>query len=287
MNSDFLTRCLLVFAIGVLWLAGSADVSAQQIGVSTPFNTYSDSYFENHGVGFGFTLPGGRGPGSRVVGFGPGGLSRNLTFRQGSAGSAIPAFGGFDPNASARFGFGRIGRNGGGFNLGFTLGKGSSRTLTSTTPSLIVQNGFGGVISDTINRPFVTGVFPVVGNGGVVDNAVTRAIQSGQLDLSNLGNSESQSESYRSSESADSLVMSESSAQYGDESVSAIRARKAQRKTAEKALFDELAKVGLELEEQNNIRKAKVHYMNSVSKVKNQDYKKWFRDRNKLLRGRK
>ena len=280
---------LMSFAVAavsfcVVFGSWGSCIHAQQIGVTTPFTSVSDSYFENHGVGFGFSLPGGRGPGSRVVGFGPGGLSPNISFSQGGAASAIPAFGGYDPNAAARIGFGRIGRGGGGFNLGLTLGKGSSRTMTTTAPSLIVQNGFGGSINNTFNRPFVTGVFPVVGNDyQPVDNAVTRAIQSGQLDLSNLGSAGSR-EVYESSESG--LVMKESSAQYGDESVAAIKARNRARKAAEKDLFDDLVSKGLELEEQGEYVKARVHYMNSVPKVKDKSLKKWFRDRNKRIKGR-
>ena len=53
-----------------------------------------------------------------------------------------------------------------------------------------------------------------------------------------------------------------------------------------KDLFDALVSKGLELEEQGEYVKARVHYMNSVPKVKDKSFKKWFRDRNKRIKGR-
>ena len=76
---------------------------------------------------------------------------------------APPPFGNFDPNSGLRSGvaFGGNGVNG---TLGFTFGQGSSRTITSTTPSVTLMDGVpGGITSQTI-RPFVTGITPVVGD---------------------------------------------------------------------------------------------------------------------------
>jgi hypothetical protein len=170
------------------------NVVGQQIGVGTPFNSYGDSYYERMGVNFGFSFPGGRslGGGSRIVGLLPNGQLNpggNLVFGQNSFGSALPAFGGYDPQASARFGFNSIGRGGGGFSLGLEMGKGSSRTVTSSAPHMIVQNGMGGSMFSGELRPFVTGLIPI--NGTAVAsppvNGVTLARDSGQLDLSQLG----------------------------------------------------------------------------------------------------
>ena len=77
---------VLVLSVG---LADDGACWAQQVGVSTPFTSVSDSYYENHGVGFGFSLPGGRGPGSKVVGYNGFGRTPNLRFTQNGAASAI------------------------------------------------------------------------------------------------------------------------------------------------------------------------------------------------------
>ena len=163
---------------------------AQQIFVETPNTNVSDSFFENLGVDFGFSLGGGdpNGTGSRVVGLNPFGQPLGqIVFSQGGAGSAIPPFGGFDPNSGAQTGFAVLNGNGGGFGLGLNFSQGNTRTLTSTTPGVTVQNGFGGSIFNGTVSPFVTGVVPVVGSGGVIDNGTTRALNSGRLDLSRLG----------------------------------------------------------------------------------------------------
>lgn len=199
-------------------------LAAQQIAVTTPFTSVSDSYYERFGVSFGgrFGAPPANGSGSYgFFNFGGGGSS----FQQGSAGSAIPVFGGYDPNSGAQFGFNRVNPNGSGFGFRMELAKGNTRTFSAQAPSLVVQNGFGGSIFDGRITPFVTGVIPVVGNSFQPmepDNGVTRALASGQLDLGNLGVD-------RSSSQADSTVSvppTRSTATIGSASLATIRAEK-------------------------------------------------------------
>lgn len=236
---SLIAQCKFFLVIAFCWYAQSLPiVSAQMIDVGTPMNGFGSSWYERQGVGFGFSLPGGQWGGSRVVGLLPNGQftpNGHLQFTQGGFGSAIPMFGGYDPNAAGRFGFG-VGGQGGGFRLGFEFGKGSTRTMTSTAPSLMVQNGAGGFISSGQWTPFVTGWIPVVGNYSgpqPIDNAVTRAVQSGQLRLDNLGSSSSEGSALpaeRSSPSDES--MTRSTAETASESVAAIRATKAAEKEA-------------------------------------------------------
>ena len=155
-----------------------------------------------------------------------------------------------------------FGSPGGGGSLQFNFGgspvrlnfaRGSSRTISSTTPSLTVQNGFGGSIFSGQWRPFVTGVTPVVGgfvpgrgpvpylgrdpvqpNYGYgnsmprrVNNAVTQAVANG------FG--QSQSDNGATTEPAERTPApnvifspSDSTAQRGDLSVREIRARRQQ-----------------------------------------------------------
>jgi hypothetical protein len=157
---DKMKTCPLFQIVAAAVLVFPAQMTAQQINVATPFGSVGDSYFESFNVGFGLGFPGG-----------------GVSFNQNFSGSTIPAFGGFDPGSAARFGFSRISPGGGGFSLGFNLAKGSSRTLISSTPSITIPNGGIGFFNDGALVPFVTGVVPVVGT----DNAVTRAIASGQL----------------------------------------------------------------------------------------------------------
>ncbi len=148
----------------VIWGVGSG-LSAQQIQVSGPLSSAGSSFHENFGVNFGF-------------GFGGGGMSRQapgVTFSQNNA--VRPAFGGFDPNSGARFGFSNRNGDGGGFSLGFNFSEGNSRILNSVSPSITIPNGGFGSLTAGRFSPFVTGVIPVVGT----DNAVTRAVASGQL----------------------------------------------------------------------------------------------------------
>ena len=151
-----------------------ADLAAQNIGVTTPFTTATDSYFERMGVNFGFSFPNGTGSGSRVVGLFPNGqLNPNgIVFNQGGFGGALPPFGGFDPASGARVGFGTVGGSGPNFSLGLSLAKGSTRTATTQAPSIVIPNGgFGGFSSGQFS-PFVTSVSPVVfGNGRMLPPA--------------------------------------------------------------------------------------------------------------------
>ena len=160
----------LIFGL-VLGVAVVGGLQAQNIGVTSPFNTLGDSYYERNAVNFGFSFPNGTGPGSRVVGLFPNGQinPNGIVFNQGGFGAAVPPFGGFDPAAGARFGFGRVGGNGPNFSLGFELGKGSTRTATTQAPSVVIPNGGIGSFSTGQFSPFVTSVSPVVfGQGGML-----------------------------------------------------------------------------------------------------------------------
>lgn len=133
-------RQALVLA-ALLVVNGSAF--SQQIGIGTPFNTINDNFFEQMNIGFGVDL----GP--------------NAFFSQGSFDSTIPPVGGFDPNSGARGGF-----RAGPFTFQFALSSGNSRSLTSTTPYVVMPNGGSGSIFSGAVRPFVTGIVPVVGGLG-------------------------------------------------------------------------------------------------------------------------
>ncbi len=130
----------------VLCLAGTA--SAQQVTIGTPMQNLNDSFYENFNIGWGFSKAG-----------------RGGNFFFNGPGPALPPFGGHDPNGDARLGVGFRGNGGSGF-FNLTAGQGRSSTLSHQTPFVTVPNGYGGSVSDTSIRPFVTGFTPVVGMGG-------------------------------------------------------------------------------------------------------------------------
>ena len=127
-----------------LILTSSLFAQRPQTTVRAPFITAQDRFFESTNT--------------RLSVNGPGFFAR---FGATNAGS--PPFGGFNPNAGINSGFSTS--NGPwSANFNFGLAQGSSRTLTSTTPGLTLTNGQPGVFINGVQRPFVTGLFPVVNN---------------------------------------------------------------------------------------------------------------------------
>lgn len=127
----------------VLLVLIPVSVRGQQVRVSTPRTGVSDSFYEQFGTSWGF---GGR----------------NFFFNFGGPNPGLPPLGLGDPNAGARFGFGGVGGNGRFFLNGFAS-QGSDRTLVSETPMVVIPNGGVGSIASVLQRPFVTGLVPVVG----------------------------------------------------------------------------------------------------------------------------
>ena len=267
--------------------------TGQQINVQTPFNTVNDSFFSRNGVNFGFSLPGGRGNGSRIVGLGPQGqLTPNINFRQNGIGGAIPPFGGFDPNSSARFGFGNFNRNGGGFSLGFDFARGSSRSIISQVPSVTVPNGFGGSIFDGSRRPFVTGIVPVVGSGGFTQpkytpvpqrprNAVTDAINSGQLFLGNREPTPTPRHDGPVNYSKET-----SSAQSSDIGVAAIKAQRSRQEQSKLAEANNLIQKATDYETRGDYRMARVNLRDAIKLISDESLKSELKARLSSLRGR-
>jgi len=126
----------------VMFLAGRA--AAQQVTVSTPYNSVSEGFFENMGTSWGLS-------------------GRNWSFSfGGSPWQAAPPFGGFDPSAGANSGLGwRSGGAGGYFNGNWS--QGCRRSMVSQVPSVTLQNGVPGFIADASQTPFVISYIPVVG----------------------------------------------------------------------------------------------------------------------------
>jgi len=139
-----LSASRLPVALLAYLVLSTAELTAQQVTVSTPYHSLSDSYYENMGTSWGLSGP-------------------NWSFRfGGSPTQAAPQFGGFDPNAGANFG---LQRQSGG-NRGFFNGNWSSgyrQSFVSQTPSVTLTNGVPGFIADASQSPFVISYVPIVG----------------------------------------------------------------------------------------------------------------------------
>ncbi len=162
-------RLLYSASCALLGLAiGANGVAAQMIQTTTPFQTFSDSYSEAGSIDWSLSGP-------------------NWFANFGGNGPLAPPFGGVPAGVSGGIGFGGGGVSG---NLGFRFGQSSSRTMTSTTPSLTVTDGVPGSIQSTVTRPFVTGFTPIVGGYPEMPNHAQRIAQQDQQQLSQVRQSE-------------------------------------------------------------------------------------------------
>jgi len=150
----------------------AVQAHGQYTKITTPFHTVNDSFYERMGVGFGFdiraarNLPGDDRGRSAVVGLDPTGAPTpdgSIQFRHG--GVALPPFGGYNAANDATLGFANRGREG-SLYFNFDFGQGSRRSHVMQAPSIVLPNGGQGTFSDTTQRPFVTGLIPVVGSFG-------------------------------------------------------------------------------------------------------------------------
>lgn len=222
MSRHFLAAICLTAAGAAL----ASQAAAQQVNLDAPFNSVGHSFYEQVGVRWGL---GGRNWFFNFGGPGPGGVA--------------PAFGGFDPNAGANFG---AGFRGNGFNGFFnvTAGQGSSTTFGSASPSVTVMNGQQGFFSDTQQRPFVTGLVPVVGSPIVVPPvlppyAPPQSVLQERIGRLQAGEGSGASAAAPSAASSSPAASEISSATRGDLSVAEIKAQKAAEKAARDAALAE------------------------------------------------
>lgn len=118
-----------------------ALLSAQMVMTQSPLHSSTSSFYEHSHVGWSIHNP--------------------HYFMNFNGGGGTPPFGGYQPNAGLSGGFGV---NNTAFNFGF--GQGASLNSTTVTPMLTTTNGYPGSLFIGSERPFVTGVVPVVGGGG-------------------------------------------------------------------------------------------------------------------------
>lgn len=134
------------WVVGIwFWWAGS--VQGQQMSIGSPFHTVREGFFEQVGVQWGVQ-------------------GRNWAVQFGGADLAQPTLGGLPPGAGIQGGF-QFGGPGWNGQVQFSAGQGAIRTVISGTPSVTVMNGTTGYVADSSLSPFVIGLIPVVGTGGL------------------------------------------------------------------------------------------------------------------------
>jgi len=164
-----------------------------QITIEVRFITLQDDFFERIGVDFDFQVkdknPLGANGQQVLPENGTFGLTAptgrqflptndlDFSFDQNSFGSAVPQFGGFDANTAANFGFAILSD----IEVFMLLqaAKGDTRTNILQAPKVTLFNGQTALVNDTSQRPFVTGIIPVVGDFAAAQMPVVIVLNEG------------------------------------------------------------------------------------------------------------
>ena len=167
-----MARIIYTLIIAFICSLATNHCNGQMVTTSVPYNTSSSSFFENNSINWSL---------------------RGRNWFANSGGAPLPPFGGMAGGTAVAGGLsGGFGFAGGGVrgSLGFHFAQGSSRSFSSTTPSLTTMNGYPGSISSGVLQPFVTGFFPVVGNYTAATAPLAQSQQTvtktGQQQISNL-----------------------------------------------------------------------------------------------------
>jgi general secretion pathway protein D len=162
-----------------------------QVTIEVRFVTLQDNFFERVGVDFDFEIddnvaqvagaafPDDVGP-AITFGLDPTGaptVDLDLPFDQGSFGTTVPAFGGFDASTAANFGFAIL-SDIEAFVL-IQTAQGDTRSNIMQAPKVTLFNGQQAFVSDTSQRPFVTSVVPVVGDFAAAHQPVIVVLSEG------------------------------------------------------------------------------------------------------------
>ncbi|MCH1440773.1 MAG: hypothetical protein L7W43_14015 [Rubripirellula sp.] len=171
-----MSRIACSWIVALICSLAANHCCGQMVTTSVPYQTSSSSFFENNSINWSL---------------------RGKNWFANSGGSPLPPFGGMAGGTAVAGGlWGGIGFAGGGVrgHLGFNFSQGSTRSFSSTTPSLTTMNGYPGSISSGVLQPFVTGITPVVGNYAAATSPLAQSQQAlaetGQQQMSNLRQSQ-------------------------------------------------------------------------------------------------
>jgi general secretion pathway protein D len=101
----------------------------------------------------------------------------DIAFDQGSFATAVPSFGGFDPASAANVGFAILSDIEAFFVI--QAAQGDTRANVLQAPKVTLFNGQQAFVSDTVQRPFVTSVIPVVGDFAAAHQPVITVLSEG------------------------------------------------------------------------------------------------------------
>ena len=166
-----------------------------QVTIEVRFIELSDTFFERIGIDFDFDIEDNTGRGfadaaeamgsdagpSLTVGLNPTSMlptaDLDFKFSQGSFGSAVPAFGGFDPMSAATFGFAILSDIEAFFVI--QAAQGDTRSNVMQAPKVTLFNGQQASIMDVRQQPFVTSIIPVVGDFAAAHQPVITVLSAG------------------------------------------------------------------------------------------------------------
>jgi general secretion pathway protein D len=162
-----------------------------QVTIEVRFITLNDNFFERIGIDFdfqvddntGFTqqsvLPDdvGRAKGFGLAANGQPTQDFDYRFAQDTFTTAVPQFGGFDISAAANFGFAILSD----IEVFFLLQalQGDQRTNVLQAPKVTLFNGQSAFVTDSVQRPFVTQIIPVVGDFAAAQQPVVTVLNEG------------------------------------------------------------------------------------------------------------
>ena len=152
-----------------------------QVTIEVRMITLTDNFFERIGIDFDFEIDDNVDPSlirddggpSAMFGLDSQGptIDLDLVFDQNDAyASAIPQFGAYDAGTAAQFGFAILSD----IEVFFLLeaAQGDTRSNVLTAPKVTLFNGQTASVSDLSQRPFVTGLTPVVGDFAVAHQPI-------------------------------------------------------------------------------------------------------------------
>ncbi|MEZ6133911.1 MAG: hypothetical protein R3C53_03265 [Pirellulaceae bacterium] len=166
-----------------------------QVTIEVKFITLNDNFFERLGVDFDLKIDDNvrqlpnddQGP-SAVVGLSTGSTAANpfpltadfdIALSQESFGNTVPAFGGFVADAGASLGFAILSD----LEMFFFMNaaQGDQRTNVLQAPRVTMFDGQQASINDTVSRPFVTSLIPVVADFAVAQQPVIVVLNEGTV----------------------------------------------------------------------------------------------------------
>jgi general secretion pathway protein D len=152
-----------------------------QVTIEVRMITLTDNFFERIGIDFDFEIDDNVDPTAIQDDGGPSAMfgldsqgptiDLDLVFDQNDAyASAIPQFGAYDAGTAAQFGFAILSD----IEVFFLLeaAQGDTRSNVLTAPKVTLFNGQTATVSDMSQRPFVTGLTPVVGDFAVAHQPI-------------------------------------------------------------------------------------------------------------------